>query len=305
MLPVQPMPTMTASTSFNRVAISLLPSREIRDRLRLDDVAFVAILLDQVGIDRWQPGEANHLPCDLIAVAAVDRISEEALHCDLQQRLEEWLGVEIAELGLARLQRLERILAPLGCEPVEILAVDLVRPGIGGDDAGREKLPWRERQLIAVFRLGLSERAAPVHFGAAAPRAGELPVDEGHEPAIAAGRREFVGRNHGVDRGCKERASAWVSVRWVVGSLPAAAAGAAAAGCWACAGAVGARPAATAVLAPNRKLRRAIGLLSSGVFLSVMATSRACRARAWLLHAGRGLRRAEVVVATRRFIVSF
>src|SRR5262249_19395088 len=52
MLPVQPMPTMTASTSFNRVAISLLPSREIRDRLRLDDVALVAILLDQVGIDR-------------------------------------------------------------------------------------------------------------------------------------------------------------------------------------------------------------------------------------------------------------
>src|SRR5262245_30299968 len=105
MLPVQPMPTMTASTSFNRVAIFLLPSREIRDRLRLDDVALVAILLDQVGIDRWQPGEANHLPCDLIAVTAVDRIGEEALHRDLQQCLEEWLGVEIAELGLALFQR--------------------------------------------------------------------------------------------------------------------------------------------------------------------------------------------------------
>src|SRR5262249_6996621 len=89
------------------------------------------------------------------------------------------------------------------------------------------------------------------------------------------------------------------------GSLPAAgAADRAAAACWACAGAVGARPAATAVLAPNRKLRRAIGLLSSGVFLSVIATSRACRARAWLLHAGRGLRRPGVIVATRRFIVS-
>src|SRR5262249_16077568 len=85
MLPVQPMPTMTASTSFNRVAISLLPSREIRDRLRLDDVALVAILLDQVGIDRRQSGEAKHLPCDLVAVTAVDWIGEEALHGDLQQ----------------------------------------------------------------------------------------------------------------------------------------------------------------------------------------------------------------------------
>src|SRR5262249_35214014 len=105
MLPVQHMPTMTASTSFNRVATSLLPSREIRDRLRLDDVALVAILLDQVGIDRWQPGKANHLPCDLVAVTAVDRIGEEALHRDLQQRLEEWLGVEIAELRPAPFQR--------------------------------------------------------------------------------------------------------------------------------------------------------------------------------------------------------
>src|SRR5262245_51786269 len=39
------------------------------------------------------------------------------------------------------------------------------------------------------------------------------------------------------------------------------------------AGAVGARPVATAVPAPSRKLRRAIGILSSGTRLSVMATS--------------------------------
>src|SRR5947209_8996412 len=50
-----------------------------------------------------------------------DWIGEEALHGDLQQRLEEWFGVEIAELGLALFQRLERILALIGCEPVEIL----------------------------------------------------------------------------------------------------------------------------------------------------------------------------------------
>src|SRR5262249_47517040 len=162
MLPVQPMPTMTASTSFNRVAISLLPSREIRDRLRLDDVALVAILLDQVGIDRRQSGGPNHVPCDLVAITAVDRMGGGVPPGDMQQRLQEWLGVEIDELGLALFQRLERVLAFISCEPVEILAVDLVRPGIGGDDAGCEKLPRRERQLITVFRLGLPERAIAV-----------------------------------------------------------------------------------------------------------------------------------------------
>src|SRR5207245_11293398 len=80
LLPVQPMPTMTASTSFNRVAIASPSSREIRDRLRFHDVALVAIFLDQVGIDRRQAGEADHLPRHFVAIAAVDRISEEALH---------------------------------------------------------------------------------------------------------------------------------------------------------------------------------------------------------------------------------
>src|SRR5262249_34053025 len=52
---------------------------------------------------------------------------------------------------------------------------------------------------------GFGEGATAVYFGAPAPRAGELRFDEGHDPEIAAGRRELVGRNHGVDRGCKER----------------------------------------------------------------------------------------------------
>src|SRR5262245_5421696 len=80
-----------------------------------------------------------------------------------------------------------------------------------------------------------------------------------------------------------------VAVRVSSGSGSATAAAAAAGAC-ACAGAAGASPAATAVPAPRRKLRLAIGLLSSGVsvvvlsavllpaaFLSVMAASRARR----------------------------
>jgi hypothetical protein len=114
-------------------------------------------------------------------------------------------AVEIVERSLALLQCLERILAILGREPVEVLAVEFACPGIGGDDAGGEKLPRRERQLIAILPLGLPERPIAVHFGAAAPRAGELTVDESHDPAIGAGRREFVGRDHRVGRGGEER----------------------------------------------------------------------------------------------------
>src|SRR5262249_32606227 len=65
MLPGHSMPTMTASTSFNRVAMSAY-SRKVGNGLRLDDVALAAILLDQVGVGGRQAREANHLPGGLV-----------------------------------------------------------------------------------------------------------------------------------------------------------------------------------------------------------------------------------------------
>src|SRR5205814_7875159 len=126
-------------------------------------------------------------------------------HGDLQERFEELFTVEFAELGFALLQRLERILPFLGGKPIELLAVDFARPGIGGGHTGREKLAWRERQLIAVFRFGLSKWSVAIHLGAAAPSAGELPIDERDDAAIAAGRRELVGGDDRVDGRGKER----------------------------------------------------------------------------------------------------
>src|SRR5438876_7204582 len=76
--PVQPIPTMTASTSFKRVAMAIAPSRKVGDRLRLDEIALVAILIDAVGVERGQARIADHLPGRLVAVAAIDRIGEEA-----------------------------------------------------------------------------------------------------------------------------------------------------------------------------------------------------------------------------------
>src|SRR4029077_2813139 len=185
----------TASTSFNRVAMSEPLSQEIGDRLRFGRVALVAILLDQFGIDRRQPREADHPPRGFVAVAAVDRIGEEALHGDLQKRFEERPAVEVLERSLTLLQRLERILALRGCEPVEVLAVDFAGPGVGSDDASGEELSRRERELIAVFRFRFAERPIAVHFGAAAPGAGELSIDESDNSAIRTGWSELVGRN--------------------------------------------------------------------------------------------------------------
>src|SRR5580693_1736484 len=122
MAPVQPMPTMTASTSFSLVAIVASGSREIRDRPRRRDVALVVIGIDLFAVERRQAREAEHLPGDLVAVAAVHRIGEEALHHDREHAVEEGRGGKILELGLALLDLLERIDALGRRKPIEFLA---------------------------------------------------------------------------------------------------------------------------------------------------------------------------------------
>src|SRR5215471_1767146 len=94
------MPTMTASISFQRI-LTCASSREVRDRLGRLDVALVEEGVDLVGIGRRQAGEAEHGPGNLIAVAAVRRIGEEALHHQAVQAAKERLGGEILKLRLA------------------------------------------------------------------------------------------------------------------------------------------------------------------------------------------------------------
>src|ERR1700692_847200 len=109
MAPVQPSPIATASTSFNRVTMSASPSGKVRDRLRLGDVAFVAIFIDEIGVGRRQAGITEHPPRRHVAVAAIDRIAEEALHGQRQQPGEEGARIEILERGLAFLHRRKRL----------------------------------------------------------------------------------------------------------------------------------------------------------------------------------------------------
>src|SRR5690349_7602157 len=107
-LPVQPMPITTASTSLSRVTISDALG-EIADRARLGAIALAAIGLDRGLVIRHQAGITQHLPPGQVAIAAVIGVGEEAFHHDREQRLEEFLRIESREFRLAALHRGERL----------------------------------------------------------------------------------------------------------------------------------------------------------------------------------------------------
>src|SRR5258706_9777169 len=185
MLPVQPMPTSTASTCFSFLAMAC-PSAEIGDGLGFDADLLPAIGFGLVGPGRGQAGIADHAPGDLVAVAAIHRIGEEAFHGRLQHGFEEGLRFDALELRRALFHGGERGGAVRLREAVEILAVGFARPGIGGPDAGGEIFARRQRQLVAMFGPRGKERAVAVEARAIAPGARELAGDIGDEAAITA-----------------------------------------------------------------------------------------------------------------------
>src|SRR5262249_47157553 len=164
--------------------------RKIRDRLRLDEIALVAILIDAVGIERRQARIADHLPGRLVAIAAIDRIGEENLHHQSEQRIEEFPAIENAEFGLAGFERLGRVLALLRAEPMEVLAMRFAHPVVGRCDADADELAWRQWQLIALLGLAFAERTCAVELGAAAEAAGKLEIDEHDHTAVGTRRRQ-------------------------------------------------------------------------------------------------------------------
>src|SRR5712692_9265174 len=180
------------------------PSGEIGDRARRLVVLLAEIRLDVFTISGGQAGIADHLPRGHVAVAAVHRVGEEALHADLQERVEEHGAGEAGERRLPLLHRLQRSFAVLFRQSVEVLAVGLARPLIGGGNAGAEEFPRRERELIAELGLALREWPIAIEPRAAAISARKLAVDESRDPALAAGGRKLVGGNDGVGGGGEE-----------------------------------------------------------------------------------------------------
>src|SRR5689334_15507551 len=89
MPPVQPMPTIRISTGGSLVAMAA-SSGHIRDADGIGrEAAAVAVLLYIFGVVGHHAREAQHLPGDLVLVAAVDRVGEHALHHVLIEHGEE------------------------------------------------------------------------------------------------------------------------------------------------------------------------------------------------------------------------
>src|SRR6476659_11178977 len=111
MPPVQPSPTMTASTSFNLVAMSS-SSAHVGDADGIGWKFLVAILLDILPMHRNRAGKADQPPARLVAIAAVDRVGEHALHHRLIKSVPEHArGQPIVEAQLAGGQCYQHLLA--------------------------------------------------------------------------------------------------------------------------------------------------------------------------------------------------
>src|SRR5262249_54660586 len=88
-------------------SIAIAPSGEIGDRARRLVVPLAEVFLDVLAISGGQAGITDHLPGSHVAVTAIHRVGEEALHGDLEERIEEHGAGEAGELRLVLLHRLQ------------------------------------------------------------------------------------------------------------------------------------------------------------------------------------------------------
>src|SRR5207244_10723195 len=106
-------------------------------------------LLDVLIVHRDHAGEADQLPARLVAVAAVDRVGEHALHDVLVQRGEENArGRPVFESDLAGPETQEKLLALALADLVEALAVGLAAERAGGGHARAVQPRRRARALM-------------------------------------------------------------------------------------------------------------------------------------------------------------
>src|SRR5437870_11744413 len=178
MPPVQPRPTMTASTSFSLFAMSSSGSAHVRDTDAIGGVFLVAKLLDVLIMHGDNSGEADDLPARLVPVAAVDRVGEHAFHDGLIHRGEENArGRSVFESNLAGLETQQKFLALALGDLGETLAVGLHTVRIGGRNAGAIQIGRGERQLIALARHAQPPRALHAAAFALAPPNGQAAID--------------------------------------------------------------------------------------------------------------------------------
>src|SRR5258706_703700 len=206
MVPVRPTPTITASTGLSRVAMSaLLPGDEhvlrvaglvhlgaafedVEDRHRLRGVGH-AVLVDMTRVHGGDAWETDQLPAGLVAVAAVDRVAEEALDGVVEQQVEEEPCRHRFERELAVLEPAQHIVLLAGGELFERLAehrADLA-------DRRAVDLLRGERRPVALLRHSLGMRPLAIHLRHRAEAAEELLIDEIGDAGFLRARPEVVG----------------------------------------------------------------------------------------------------------------
>src|SRR5438105_7671481 len=214
MVPVRPTPTIATSTGLSLVAMAAPPVIAAeQDVLRvpvlvylgdaLDDildryrrcVVGHAVLLDVRGVDGRDAREADQLPAGLVAVAAIDRIGEEALQRVREQHVEEELRAHRLQLDLAAVQAAQHFILLRCGERAEAVAILFRAMGIHLPDADAVYLLWREGGLIALLRRALGPRALAIHLRHRPPAAEELAVDEIGDAGLLCAGAELVGGN--------------------------------------------------------------------------------------------------------------
>src|SRR4051794_8972125 len=161
MAPVQPNPTRTTSTDGSFVAtahssgfgwIPAGPPHDADGRQRQP----LIVLLDVRPIVVVRAREADQLPTNHVAVAAVERIAEEALDGVLQEHLKERLRLDLVELDVALLQSTKHLILLLEREVRERLAAEaLAAMVVDLLDGGAIELRRRHARLEALRLLAL------------------------------------------------------------------------------------------------------------------------------------------------------
>src|ERR1700722_8127040 len=126
MPPVQPSPTMTTSTSFSFVVMTI-PLAHVRDADGLVGERLAAILRHVIAMHGDDARKADDGPTGLVAVAAIDRVGIHALDHGLIEGGPEHPHRQTAIEGDFATRESREDLLPLVCrDPVECIAVSLV-----------------------------------------------------------------------------------------------------------------------------------------------------------------------------------
>src|SRR5262245_8360627 len=190
---------MTTSTAGKLLLMTFFCLAHVADRSRWA-CPCNAVALDVVRVAGVNAGKSYELPADLLAVAAIDRITEETLHHRVEQRAEEDCAGQRTEIHLPLFGQHKQLVLLLRGQIGESDAVGLARGLVELGESQPKHLCRRERQLIALLRCPGHERRVTIQVSTVAPCTGELEIDEQGDGGLPGGGPHIVGGNDSGDR---------------------------------------------------------------------------------------------------------